>query len=526
MQNNLARANTNRDAFNLIRYFSITSFIGFIVVTIILAQFYRQTAIDNLITLRESNNIALTQVFANSIWPEFESFVNQASELTVEEIRNHPETARLLDVIQMDLEGLSVVKVKIYDMEALTVFSTEAAQIGDDKSDNAGYQMAATGGVATELTHRDTFSAFEQTIEDRDVISSYIPIQRNGSIEGVFEVYDDVTPLLQRIEGTQRTIVVGVTLILAVLYLFLFAIVRRGHWIISELHNNLEKRVAERTRELLLANKHLEAEIAGRSRVQSELAIARDHAVEALCLKSQILANVSHDARTPLSIILLYTELLLGEKYGVISVKGKEKLGQIILQTKQLTAFVENLLDAAQQDANTIILEPVEFSPEELLEDIRTIALPLAEMKSLSVRTNLDNTVPPTLFDDTKRLKHILHNLVDNAIKFTDKGSISIRFYSDNPETWCIEVSDTGKGIPEEAQSEIFKAFWQMDGSSTRRTNRGVGLGLSIVRHSIDLLNGQIEVESTPDRGATFIVTLPVKLPAPVQDENLPPVPA
>lgn len=223
--------------FRLVRYFSITSLVAFLIVTVVLALFYRQTAVDDLLVLRESNNVALTQSFANSLWPEFSRFVTTAYTLSPEELPRHPEIARMHEAVLAQMAGLSVVKVKVYDLDGLTVFSTEARQIGESKRDNAGYLSAREGVVATELTHRDTFSAFEQTIEDRDVISSYVPIQPDGPggpVEGVFEVYDDVTPLLQRIEQTQRNVIIGVVVVLAVLYGVLYVIVRRGEHIIQQ----------------------------------------------------------------------------------------------------------------------------------------------------------------------------------------------------------------------------------------------------------------------------------------------------
>lgn len=230
--------------FRLVRYFSITSLAAFVLVTVVLALFYRQNAINDLLVLRESNNVALTQSFANSLWPQFSRFVGSAFTLSPEELAQHEEIARLRQAVLDQMSGLSVVKVKVYDLNGLTVFSSEARQIGEDKSGNAGYLSARNGVVATELTHRDTFSAFEQTIEDRDVISSYVPIQPDGpggAVEGVFEIYDDVTPLLRRIEQTQRNVILGVVAVLAVLYGILYAIVRRGDRIIRQQAAEREK---------------------------------------------------------------------------------------------------------------------------------------------------------------------------------------------------------------------------------------------------------------------------------------------
>lgn len=215
--------------FPLLRYFTITSLIAFVLVEILLVTFYRRIAINDLIKIGESKNVALTQTFSNSIWGEFAPFLSSASDLSAEEIRAHPETARLRQAILAQMQGLSVVKIKIYSLDGMTVFSTQESQIGEDKSENAGFLGALNGDFASELTHRDTFSAFESEIEDRDVISSYIPIRRgNSAVEGVFEVYDDVTLLLQDISIAQRNIVVWVTLVLILLYIVLFLFVRRA----------------------------------------------------------------------------------------------------------------------------------------------------------------------------------------------------------------------------------------------------------------------------------------------------------
>jgi hypothetical protein len=221
--------------FQLLRYFTITSLIAFVLVAVSLVTFYRQIAVNELIEIGESKNAAITQSFSNVIWPEFKSFLGSASDLSADAIRAHPETARLRQAVLEQTQGLSVIKVKIYNMEGITIFSTEESQIGEDKSENAGFLTALNGGLASELTHRDTFSAFEGAIENRDVISSYIPIRHGASgVEGVFEVYDDVTPLLEKISIAQRNIAIGVTSILALLYTILFLLMRRADNLIKQ----------------------------------------------------------------------------------------------------------------------------------------------------------------------------------------------------------------------------------------------------------------------------------------------------
>lgn len=224
-----------RQPFQLLRYFSFASLAAFVLIAVSLVLFYRQIAIGELLVIGESKNVAITRAFSNVIWPEFGPFLTSASALSADEIRAHPETARLRQVIIQQTSGLSVIKIKIYDLNGLTVFSSEEAQIGEDKSDNAGYIAAVGGTAASELTRRDTFSAFEGVIEDRDVISSYIPVRGADSrVEGVFEVYDDVTPLLSIISTAQRNIAIGVTATLALLYVLLFLLVRRADSLIRQ----------------------------------------------------------------------------------------------------------------------------------------------------------------------------------------------------------------------------------------------------------------------------------------------------
>ncbi|MGH7929772.1 MAG: sensor histidine kinase, partial [Candidatus Binatia bacterium] len=154
------------------------------------------------------------------------------------------------------MHGVSVVKVKIYDLKGRTVFSTEAKQIGENKASNAGFLAAQSGDVISEITHRDTFSAFEGVIENRDLISSYIPIRRGRSglpVEAVFELYQDITPLLKRLEETQRLLTLGVIVVLGCFYLMLMFIVRRADGIMKR--QEIERQAAAddlvtRTKEL------------------------------------------------------------------------------------------------------------------------------------------------------------------------------------------------------------------------------------------------------------------------------------
>jgi len=187
--------------FKLLRYFSIASMLAFAVVVGALGLFYRQSALDDLMMIQERQHVALSRALSNSVWPEFEPFIRSASGLSADDLRAHPEVGRLREAVLRQIRGSGVVKVKIYNLEGLTVFSTEDAQIGADQSQNAGFLSARGGGVASELTHRATFSAFDKLVEDRDLFSSYVPLRsaEGSAPAAVFEIYTDVTPFLQQI---------------------------------------------------------------------------------------------------------------------------------------------------------------------------------------------------------------------------------------------------------------------------------------------------------------------------------------
>jgi diguanylate cyclase (GGDEF)-like protein/PAS domain S-box-containing protein len=224
--------------FKLLRYFSIASFVALLVATAALFALLERVAVRDLTNAEEQHHVALTRAVANILWPEFAALIRSSRALDGTALRSHPEISRLQGSVQRQLAGSRVLKIKVYDLDGRTVFSTEAAQIGEDKSKNAGFLAARGGAPASELTHRNTFSAFEQTVENIDVVSSYIPVHAKDSahIEAVFEIYSDISPLLQRMNETRNTVVTQVSAALLLLYLVLFFIVRHADAVIKRQH--------------------------------------------------------------------------------------------------------------------------------------------------------------------------------------------------------------------------------------------------------------------------------------------------
>jgi signal transduction histidine kinase len=176
-----------------------------------------------------------------------------------------------------------------------------------------------------------------------------------------------------------------------------------------------------------------------------------------------------------------------------------------------MLGLVNNLLDQAQIEAGRITVNMMGFEPAELIEDLQSVMSVLAEQKKLELVCSIADDVPRRLISDRHRLHQILVNLVGNAIKFTKQGKISVDVFRQESDQWVLRVSDTGPGIPEEAQAYIFEPFRQVDGSATRH-HEGSGLGLSIVKQLANLLGGEITLQSTAGQGSTFTVTLPIVL--------------
>ena len=217
-----------RSIFPLLRYFSLASFAAIAVVTVTLTLAYERMAERDLLEAQEHHHVTLTRVAANTLWPRFAGFVRESAALDAPSLRSRPETAQLHDAVVQELAGTPVLKVKIYDLSGRTAFSTEAKQIGENKSENAGFLAARAGTPASELTRRNQFSAFEQTVENVAVVSSYIPIRADGSVVAVFEIYSDISLLLSRIRETRNTVIALVTAVLLALYAALYFIIRHA----------------------------------------------------------------------------------------------------------------------------------------------------------------------------------------------------------------------------------------------------------------------------------------------------------
>lgn len=261
------------------------------------------------------------------------------------------------------------------------------------------------------------------------------------------------------------------------------------------LNVGLEDRVRERTFELQQANE--------------QLTLAYEKLQELDQLKSRFLSIVSHELRTPLSAIQGFAEMLQAEVYGPLSQKQRGALQRIMANDERLLTLVNDLLDQARMEAGQLSLTFEPFNLRDLVDDMESTMRVLVESKKLFLKVHVSPAVPATLSGDRKRLHQILVNLINNALKFTQKGGISVHFYRLDDEYWAIDVADTGPGIAPEIQTSIFEPFRQGDSSATRE-HTGFGLGLSIVKQLTTLMGGSVSVISEVGFGSTFTVKLPL----------------
>jgi len=226
-------------------------------------------------------------------------------------------------------------------------------------------------------------------------------------------------------------------------------------------------------------------------------------------LKSTFVAIVSHELRTPLSAILGYAEMFKESVYGPMNEKQVNLAERIMKNTQRLLGLINDLLDQAQMEAGKLTIQMAPVKPADLLESLHSVMDKTASDKGLRLTSEIDDDLPEAFNGDAARLQQILVNLVNNAVKFTDQGSVHVKLFYPSQHKWGIEVSDTGHGIPESEIPHIFDTFRQVEGTATR-VHGGFGLGLSIVKQLVSLMSGEIKVQSKLEEGTAFIITLPL----------------
>ena len=593
--------------FQLVRYFSVTALGLFTVVALALTYFQRDqgaffqevqhkhnafftqvqdgfakqqdsAARRDLLTIHEAGNVNLTRLFANALWErDFAPFVAKVQAIPVDHCRAIADVADPKDgklkppsekkacfaeigkqimafkdfpainaKVFDSMKKTTVFKIKVFDLRGITAYSSEHAQIGEDKQFNAGWKGAAVDGKPTsEMTFRGKFSAFEGMVENRDLIGSYLPVLAPGrdNIVGVFEVYSDVTPFLDQIKATSaqirrasddyqsnvevaaaenqsrvdatslKTLLIVLGLLL-VLFVALYLIVRRADRVLVAQESdreNAQQRLAQAEKMASLGQM-----VAGVAH-QLNTPLAFSHSNVSMAI------DVLKSFSTPLKVARKLTQLVKGvdaERVNFNVAKSRaqiaeidedsldvampvEMLGETLRGIEQMRELVENLRDFTRLDRS----KTAEFDLNKGLHNVIYIARSVIPSH---ITITEDLGVLPKIECNASQLNQVFLNLINNAAQAisAEQGTVTVSSRVEGDRV-RVDVADTGTGIAPDVLPHIFENYF-----TTKVASEGTGLGLPIARRIVEEHGGKIKVSTEFGKGSTFTVWLPVSLVA------------
>ena len=497
--------------FKLKTYFLLTGGATFLIFTLILGYGVYNRDMSHLEMVGERENFILAGFLSNQLKPQILDLININSQ-EVEFLKNNDNRHQVDQILKKLSDTYSILKVKLFNKDGMTVYSSDESEIGVIKPPSQPLINAFENGEKTSLmVLKGTFRTLSGDLHNRDIVETYIPIYSdNKKVIAVFELYSDVTDL---VKASKNELYINYLYVFGgyfTLFMIVYFIVRYADKVIEKQYRNLDKANAE----LALAKDNLESKVDERTReltntvnrLNTEISERRE-AQSANQAKSEFLSSMSHELRTPLNAIIGFSQLL--EISDNLEADELDNAQEINKAGKHLLKLINEILDLSKIEAGKLELSIETVPAEPLVKECFSLIRPSAQKRMIEANYHIETDLQ--VWADYTRLKQCLLNLLSNGIKYNRSGGkLDLRVSAcDHNETIRFAVIDTGEGIVEDKLSLLFQPFERLGAENGEI--EGTGIGLSITRKIIDMMNGKIGVDSTPGQGSIFWIELPAR---------------